>query len=47
MENMTPKEKELFNERAAILEFDAGVPRDLAERRARKEIRKMREVRND
>ena len=29
---MTDDEREAFEERAAVLEYDAGVPRDLAER---------------
>ena len=32
---MTPDEHEEFEERAAIMEYDGGLPREEAERRAR------------
>ena len=35
---MTPDERELWEERAAILEFDAGFSRDEAERLAREQL---------
>ena len=35
---MTEREKDLFEERAAILEYDAGFTREQAEEMARKEI---------
>lgn len=34
-EGCAEDDREAFEERAAILEFDAGLPRDEAERRAR------------
>jgi hypothetical protein len=33
-DRLTPEQREHFEERAAIIEFDAGVPREEAERRA-------------
>ena len=36
---MTPDQKEAFEERAAILEFDAGMTRQEAERVARQMLR--------
>lgn len=40
--NLTDEENELFEERAAIREFEGGEPRDLAEKRALREILKTR-----
>ncbi|MFG1280605.1 hypothetical protein [Xanthobacter autotrophicus] len=34
--------RDAFEERAAVLEYDAGLPRDVAERMARMEIETMR-----
>lgn len=34
IENLTSSERDLFEERAAIMEFDGGLPRDAAEARA-------------
>lgn len=41
-DSMNDKEKELFEERAAILEYDAGFPRDEAEKKAEEMIEKLR-----
>lgn len=35
---LTPDQREAFEERAAILEYDAGLPRRTAERRALVEV---------
>ena len=35
---LTPDQREAFEERAAILEYDAGLPRRTAERRALAEV---------
>lgn len=35
---LTPEQREAFEERAAILEYDAGFPRRTAERRALAEV---------
>ena len=35
---LTPDQREAFEERAAILEYDAGLPRRTAERRALSEV---------
>ena len=35
---LTPEQREAFEERAAILEYDAGFPRRTAERRALVEV---------
>lgn len=46
---MTDIEREEWNERAAILEFEAGYPRPLAERMAKRMIitsRTLRELRD-
>ena len=44
MENMTPSEREEFEERAAIMEFDGGLSREDAEREA---LECMRQKRKD
>lgn len=41
---MTESEKELFEERAAIMEFDGGLTRVEAEEAARKEIEDARQL---
>ena len=38
---MTDSERELFEERAAIREFDAGYPREVAERLAKVDVARM------
>ena len=38
--------REHFEYRAAILEFDAGLPREIAERQAMEEVRKLTEFAN-
>ena len=38
LEDLTPDELDHYQERAAIMEFDAGLPRAEAERRARLEL---------
>lgn len=38
MDSMNFKETELFEELAAILEYDAGLPRDKAEKKAEEMI---------
>lgn len=37
-ENLTESEREAFEERAAIMEYDGRMPREIAERRAMREI---------
>ena len=37
-DQLTDLEKEQFEERAAIMEYDGGLPRNLAEKRAFKDI---------
>ena len=43
-EELTADEKERYEERAAILEFDARIPRVLAEHMAMREIKEARTV---
>ena len=41
---MTDDDREYFEERAAILEYDAGFSREAADRRVREELSRRREV---
>lgn len=43
---MDSDQRELWNERAAILEYEAGLSREEAERRARVEVQQMEESAN-
>lgn len=38
LSGLTPDQREAFEERAAILEYDAGIPRRTAERQALAEV---------
>jgi hypothetical protein len=42
---LSDDEKEAWSERAGILEFDAGYPRSVAERRAMDEVLRWRNLR--
>ncbi len=43
-DDLTDNERDYFEERSAIMEFDANLPRYEAERRAMKEVEKKRRL---
>jgi hypothetical protein len=42
--DLSPAEREIYEERAAIMEFDGRLPQYLAERRALEEIERKRRI---
>lgn len=44
---MTESEEELYEERAAIREFDGLMPRAVAEKKAREDVKKREEALNE